>query len=164
MQKKEYLTEENYHNTNQKVKKIGTILIVIGLILAGLGIFLVLGGFLGFSGQIFNGIENGGQGINGSSMFTGFGSFAIGGFLIGPGVMCTFIGFIMRFVIGNRREIMAYTTQQVMPVAQEGIEKMAPTIGKAGASIAKEMAPVYGSIAKEISKGIKEGLKDENNK
>ena len=62
MQKKEYLTEENYHNTNQKVKKIGTILIVIGLILAGLGIFLVLGGFLGFSGQIFNGIEN--QDIN----------------------------------------------------------------------------------------------------
>ena len=150
MQKKEYLTEENYHNTNQKVKKIGTILIVIGLILAGLGIFLVLGGFLGFSGQIFNGIENGHQGISGSNLFAGFGSFAIGGFLIGPGVMCTFIGFIMRFVIGNRREIMAYTTQQVMPVAQEGIEKMAPTIGNA-----------VGTIAKGITKGIKDGLKDE---
>ena len=47
-----------------------------------------------------------------------------------------------------------------MPVAQEGIEKMAPTIGKAGASIAKEMAPVYGEAAKEIAKGIKEGLKE----
>lgn len=149
MQKKEYLNEESYHNTNQKVKKIGTILMVVGLILAGLGIVLVLGGFLGFSGQIFNGIQNGQQGISGSSMFTGFGSFAIGGFLIGPGVMSTFIGLIMRFVIGNRREIMAYTTQQVMPVAQEGIEKMAPTIGKA-----------TGEIAKGITKGIKDGLKD----
>ena len=41
---------------------------------------------------------------------------------------------------------------------------MAPTIGKAGASIAKEMAPIYGDIAKEIGKGIKEGLKEGDNK
>ncbi len=149
MPKKGYLNEENYQRTNQKVKKIGTILMIIGLILAGLGIILILSGFLGFSGQIFNGIGNGGQGINGSNLFTGFGLFAIGGFLIGPGFLLTFVGLIMRFVIGNRREITAYTTRQVMPVAQEGIEKMAPTIGKAG-----------GSIAKGIARGIKEGLKD----
>lgn len=66
------------------------------------------------------------------------------------------------FMFAKRREILAFTTQQVMPVAQEGIEKMSPTIGKAGASIAKEMAPVYGNIAKEISKGIKEGLKKDD--
>lgn len=65
------------------------------------------------------------------------------------------------FMFTKRREILAFTAQQVMPVAKEGIEEMAPTIGKAGASIAKEMAPVYGDIAKEISKGIKEGLKDD---
>ncbi len=70
------------------------------------------------------------------------------------------------------REIMAYQAQQVMPVAQEGIEKMAPTIGKAGATamkemapavgeVAKEMAPAAGEIAKEIAKGVKSGLKDE---
>ena len=150
MTKKEYLNEENYQRTNQKVKKIGTILIIIGLILAGVGIILILSGFLGFSGQIINGIGNGGQGMNTSNLFAGFGSFAIGGFLIGPGFILTFVGLIMRFVVGSRREIMSYTVQQTMPVAQEGIEKMAPTIGKAG-----------GTIAKEISKGIKEGLKDE---
>lgn len=83
-------------------------------------------------------------------MFAGFGSFAIGGILIGPGMLLTFAGLIMRFLIGNRREIMAYTTQQVMPVAQEGIEKMAPTIGSA-----------TGTIAKSITKGIKEGIKNE---
>lgn len=65
------------------------------------------------------------------------------------------------YMIAKRREILAFSAQQVMPVAQEGIEKMAPTIGKAGASIAKEMAPAYGNIAKEISKGIKEGMKGE---
>ena len=65
------------------------------------------------------------------------------------------------YMFAKRREILAFSAQQVMPVAQEGIEKMAPTIGKAGASIAKEMAPVYGNIAKEISKGIKDGLNNE---
>lgn len=65
------------------------------------------------------------------------------------------------YMYSKRREILAFNAQQVLPVAQEGIEKIAPTIGKAGANIAKEMAPIYGDIAKEISKGIKEGIKDE---
>ena len=76
---------------------------------------------------------------------------------------CLTIGGML-ILTSKRRNIMAYTMQQTMPVAQEGIEKMAPTIGKAGASIAKEMAPVYGEIAKEIGKGIKEGMKDEDKK
>lgn len=66
------------------------------------------------------------------------------------------------YMTTKHREILAFQAQQVMPIAQEGMEKMAPTIGKTGASIAKEMAPAYGEIAKEISKGIKDGLsKDE---
>ena len=75
---------------------------------------------------------------------------------------CMFSGVI--YLSTKQREILAYQAQQVMPIAKEGIEKVAPTIGKAGASIAKEMAPVYGDIAKEISKGIKDGLKDEDKK
>ncbi len=71
---------------------------------------------------------------------------------------CIVAGSIYMF--SKRREMLAFSAQQIMPVAQEGIEKMTPTIGKAGASIAKEMAPVYGNIAKEISKGIKEGVKE----
>lgn len=80
---------------------------------------------------------------------------------------CMIAGSI--YIFAKRREILSFQAQQVMPVAQEGIEKMAPTVGKAGASIAKEMAPVYGDIAKEISKGIKQGKEeaektDENKK
>ena len=74
---------------------------------------------------------------------------------------CLAIGGML-ILTSKRRNIMAYTMQQTMPVAQEGIEKMAPTIGKAGASIAKEMAPIYGEIAKEIGKGIKEGMQDKD--
>ncbi len=50
------------------------------------------------------------------------------------------------YMFAKRREIFAFTTQQVMPVAKEGIEEMAPAIG---------------NVAKEISKGIKEGTKDD---
>jgi len=56
------------------------------------------------------------------------------------------------YLFAKRREITAFTAQQVMPVAQEGIEKMAPTVGNAA-----------GSIAQGITKGIKEGLKDSDN-
>lgn len=73
---------------------------------------------------------------------------------------CMIAGSIYMF--SKRREMLAFSAQQIMPVAQEGLEKMAPTIGKAGASVAKEMAPAYGNIAKEISKGIKEGINEAN--
>ena len=63
---------------------------------------------------------------------------------------CMISGSIYMFA--KRREITAFTAQQVMPVAQEGIEKMAPTVGNAA-----------GSIAQGITKGIKDGLKDSDN-
>ena len=79
------------------------------------------------------------------------------------------------YMMSKRREIMAFQTQQVMPVAQEGMEKMAPSVAKVGKAMAEEMAPVYkdmakeiapvyGEIAKEIAKGVKEGMKDDDNK
>lgn len=70
-------------------------------------------------------------------------------FIIVPSLMvlmpCLAFG-AMLILTAKRREITAFTAQQVMPVAKEGIEKMAPSAGVA---------------AKEIAKGIKEGLKDE---
>ena len=48
----------------------------------------------------------------------------------------------------KRRHILAFEAQQVMPVAQEGIEKISPTIANAA-----------GSIAKSISQGIAKGKK-----
>lgn len=83
--------------------------------------------------------------------------YMIGAFVIIAS--CMIAGSI--YMISKRREILAFSVQQVMPVAQEGVEKMAPTVANVGKTIAKEMAPVYGDIAKEISKGIKEGLKDD---
>lgn len=68
--------------------------------------------------------------------------YMFGGFIIIASCMIT--GSI--YMNAKRREMLAFTLQQVMPVAQEGIDTMAPTIG---------------NVAKEITKGIKEGIKDD---
>lgn len=52
------------------------------------------------------------------------------------------------FTVAKRRHILAFAAQQTIPVAKEGIDEMAPTIGNA---------------AGEIAKGIKKGLSDDNN-
>ena len=58
----------------------------------------------------------------------------------------------------HQRNILAWQVQSVLPVAEETIETVTPTIKKVG----EELSPLYGNIAKEITKGIKEGLKDDN--
>lgn len=139
---KQYLSEEEYLKNNAKVKKIGKILLIVGIITLIIGFILLVTGFI----EAGNGITNGfGGSLTGtSSIFGSFGFFAIGGFMLTIGMgICGFGGILM--LIGHRREITAYTTQQVMPVAKEGLEEMAPTIKV---------------VSKEIAKGIKEGITD----
>ena len=57
---------------------------------------------------------------------------------------CMIAGSI--YMIAKRREIMAFTAQQVVPVSKEVIDEMAPSAGK---------------VAKEIARGIKQGINDE---
>lgn len=52
------------------------------------------------------------------------------------------------YFIAYRRNIAAFTVQQTMPIAQEGLEKMAPTLGK---------------VSEEIAKGVSKG-KSQNKK
>ncbi len=141
---KEYLSEEEYQKNAKKLKKTGKIILIIGVCILALGfIFLVLG-FLGF-GSVFGGVDD--MQRVGKGIFGGFGLMALGGILDSIGSTVILIGGVIMF-IAHRREITAFTTQQVMPVAKEGIEKMAPTVGV---------------VAKEITKGIKEGLNEEPN-
>ena len=140
---KEYLNEERYLEDAKKLKKIGKILLIIGGCITVLGfIFLVLG-FLGVGNAIGdNNMEHASK-----TVFGGFGFFALSGILDSAGFTVLIIGGIVTF-IAHRREIVTFTTQQVMPVAKEGIEKMAPTAGV---------------VAKEVTKGIKEGLNSVSN-
>lgn len=73
--------------------------------------------------------------------------YVIGGIIIASS--CFVSGIF--YLIAKRREIRAFTIQQTMPVTQEVIDKMAPTIGNAAGTIGKD-------IAQGITSGIKEGL------
>ena len=172
MQKQEYLSEERYQQTNAKVKKVGKILLIIGVITLVLSFILLIVGFVGAGNSAMDGFnsmssnmmdnfnsfgENNGINVDvsgvqntASGIFGNIGLFAIGSFMLTIGFGLTIAGGIVMF-IAHRREITAYTTQQVMPLAQEGIEKMAPTVGSA-----------MGTIGKELAKGIKQGINEAN--
>jgi len=174
MQQTEYLSEERYQKSNAKVKKVGKILLIVGIVTLVVSFILLIVGFVGAGNSAMNGfnsmsnemIDNfnsfgdGNNGINidvsgmqdtTSGIFGNIGLFAIGSFMLTIGFGLTIAGGIVMF-IAHRREITAYTTQQVMPIAQEGIQKMAPTVGSA-----------MGTIGKELAKGIKEGINEADN-
>jgi len=67
--------------------------------------------------------------------------YMYGSFIIFSSIVVSF----MVFLFSRRREISAFSVQQSMPVAKEGLEKMAPT---------------FGEVGKEIAKGVSEGLKE----
>ena len=156
MASEKYLSEEKYQEDNKKVKKIGKTLLIVGVVILIISAIIIVLGFFGFGNTAVNSAVNS-VGSNASDgemqktaagIFGSFGLIALGGFVNTIGFGLTIAGAIV-MIISHRREITAYTTQQVMPVAQEGIEKMAPTIGNA---------------AREITRGIKEGLNDAEKK
>ena len=145
MENNKYLNEEQYQQNAKKLKRIGKITIIVGILLLVLGvIFFVLGfsqfGKASVASETMINPDKAAEGVFGS-----FGLLFLGGTLDSLGFFVTAIGIGIT-IIAHKREITAFTTQQVMPVAKEGINEMAPTIGNA---------------AGEIAKGIKEGLKDE---
>lgn len=153
MEKKEYLNEEEYLKNAKKLKTIGFIVLIVGIVTLVISLIVLISGFLGLGNTVSSGIDAFDSGsVNNSKVaggvFGSFGLFAIGGFMNVFGFAITVVGGMILF-IAHRREIAAFTTQQVMPLAQEGIDKMTPTVSDAA-----------GSVAKSISKGIAEGKKE----
>lgn len=94
-----------------------------------------------------------------NSSFNTIPYFIGGGFTL----IATFMIYGSIMIFAKRREMIAFSMQQVMPVAQEGLENITPTVTKVGKRLVQEMAPAYGEVAKEISKGITEGIKESKN-
>lgn len=147
MENREYLSEEQYQINNAKVKRMGKTFLIIGIITLAIGILLIISGISGLGNTVSSGVGSNSFETTARGAIGNFGAFALGGFINVIGFGLTSVGGIMMF-IAHRREITAYTVQQTMPIAKEGIEKMAPTIGTAA-----------GEIAKGITKGINEARK-----
>ena len=144
MENEKYLSEERYQENNKKLKSVGKILLIIGVVILIISFILIGLGFAGFGSTVSSGADaiNSGSIDNSQmakGMFGSFGLFAIGGLINSVGFLLTVAGGIVMFV-AHRREIAAYTTQQVMPVAQEGIEKITPTVANAAGEIAKSVS------------------------
>lgn len=118
----EYLSEERYQKSKKKLITIALIILIIGLLIGGL--------------LIIRGI------INSDDSYIRATSYAFAFAIIVFSVAIS----LSIFLFANQREITAFQVQQNMPIAQEGIDKIAPTMGNA---------------AKEIAKGVKEGMKDD---
>lgn len=153
MNKTQYLNEEKYNKTKKRLQIAALIILIIGIIVGGL--------------LLYKGINTEKVDINALKVQKNE-EFEQNGFsekyyelqeqidrddpkyvFIGIGIVVLLISGVSSliiYIISKQREINAFYVQQQMPIAQEGIEKMAPSAGVA---------------AKEIAKGIKEGLNDE---
>lgn len=135
MNKNEYLSEEKY----QKIKKL---LITLGFICLAVGvILLILAILVKVPEETALGDPN------------WWGNSKVRSDAESKKALLFFFSFVfsimlpaMLFGTAYKREIGAFTIQQEMPVKQETIEKMAPSVGEAAGTVAK---------------GIKKGLKDE---
>ena len=143
-----YLNEEKYQKNKNKLKKVAKILFIVGGIVLVLGLISFIFGILGFSNTFDIGVSS--PNVEDSQIAKGvFGSFGLIGismFLFFIGTSLLMFGGVLMF-IAHGREINTFTTQSTIPVAKEGIDEMAPTIG---------------NVSKEITKGIKEGLNEED--
>lgn len=151
MNENKYLNEDKYQENVKKLKKIGKILLILGICILAIGFITLILGIIGFGstgiGSFFNSEIDPEKTFKG--IFGEFGLIALGGLLDSFGFFITCVGGII-LIIAHRREIAAFTTQQVMPVAKEGINGMASTIGNAA-----------GEIAKGIKKGLNEADKED---
>lgn len=139
MNNNQYLNEQRYQNTKGKVKSVGKILLIFGIIALVAGIIMIILGFVGFGKSAESAVNSFySENISNSTsgIFGSMGLFALGGFVMFIGFGLTMAGAIS-MVIAHRREITAFTVQGTMPIAKEGIDAIAPTLGSAAESISR---------------------------
>ena len=125
-----YVNEENHQKVKGKLKKVGKILLGIGIVISIAGIILLILGFANVGDFSSN--------IDMVLFMVGGFLFAIGFAILGFGIYATFFA--------HAREIGSYTASSVAPVLKETTEYIAPTINN-----------TVGGMAESISEGIASG-------
>ena len=117
------LNEEAYEKANRKVKVIGLIIMVLGLLLVAGGIYYLYTSSTmklpEFGDSTYYTVRTEQMHIKSSGLF-----------MLLPGIFLTIVGIMVRFVMGNQRKIMAYQMQQMIPVVKESAREMAPELKK----------------------------------
>lgn len=153
MSKVQYLSEEKYQRTKKKLQMTALVILIVGLI---------GGGLLLYKGINTEKIDKNALKVQKNEEFEQNGLsekyydledqiheddpkyiYCILGSVI---LIFSGMASLILYITSKQREINAFYAQQQMPLAQEGMEKMGPSVGVA---------------AKEIAKGIKEGLEED---
>lgn len=176
-----FLNEENYQRTKKKLSLIALIILVAGLVIGGALIIggvakinnsknsdkiatlkeeiIVLeeqkddeffsNGMTAEWRRLDNQLQDKIKELNKIESKTGAIFMCFGG---GSIILFSGVGALAMLVFIKRREIASFATQQMMPVMQEGIDVMAPTIGSAA-----------GTIAGEVTRAVRKAKKDVDN-
>ena len=146
-----YLNEENYQKSRSKLRIIAVILLFLGIAALITGIVLVILGFTTMGTSVVNGFENLDSGKDHTGIVVGMTktfSLTSSGFLVGFAGFVLIITGAFILTVASRREIIAFTAQQTLPVEREMIDEMTPAVANSA-----------GEIAKSVKKGLKEGEK-----
>ena len=123
--------ENNKYLNEERYQKFNKTFKILYLILSLIGIGMIIGGIILL-------VSN--KSVDYFSIEKLIGCALI---VVGIALSILSIGDLLRHTF--TRDIVSYYAQQQMPIAKEGIEKISPSVGVA---------------AKEIAKGVKEGLND----
>ena len=165
-------TNKKVNNTSKILLTIGIILLVVGVIITITGFVNfnktrnnMMNSFNNSASNMFDSFNNSIDNDDGRefvdsmkesatsitvSSYNSFNSvmlIGLGGFISVAGFALIIAGGVMAY-IAHRREITAYTTQQTMPIKNETINNITPTVADAA-----------GTIAKSVSQGFEEGKK-----
>ena len=146
---KEYLNEKNYRKGSAALTILGIVVMLAAAALAGFGITRLLAA----KNMVIPAMTSSGwfeaRQQQSSMYFTGGACCMFGAFIF-------FLG-ISIVASAHRRSILAWKMQQVMPLAGEAAEKIQPVAAELGRKTMDTMAPAFGHLAEEVSKGINSG-------
>lgn len=165
-------TNKKVNNTSKILLTIGIILLVVGVIITITGFVNfnktrnnMMNSFNNSASNMFDSFNNSIDNDDGrefvdsmkesatsitvssNNSFNSVMLIGLGGFISVAGFALIIAGGVMAY-IAHRREITAYTTQQTMPIKNETINNITPTVADAA-----------GTIAKSVSQGFEEGKK-----
>lgn len=166
-------TNKKVNNTSKILLTIGIILLVVGVIITITGFVNfnktrnnMMNSFNNSASNMFDSFNNSIDNDDGrefvdsmkesatsitvssNNSFNSVMLIGLGGFISVAGFALIIAGGGMTYM-AHRREITAYTTQQTMPIKNETINNITPTVADAA-----------GTIAKSVSQGFEEGKKE----
>ena len=148
-----YVSDEAYKKGQGFVKKIRTILLIVGLLLLAGGIVLLVFGI-----KTNNSVSMGDPGWM-EARSKGAGMMAGGAFMTFGGVAC-FLYALVATIVAHQREILAYQASATLPVVGEAAEKGIDFVDRNGPKLGNAIGKTLGGAVGGIAGGARQGWRE----